>query len=295
MRICLIGKNLTNFLLANLLSNKKIEVDIVYNHNLSKIDSLRTLAISNDNFNFIKKTTKNNKISSWPSKKIKIYVEKSEQKELFTFENKEKNIFNLVKYKEIYKNFFKNIKNNRYVKFIKLKKNYSLSEFYKKYNLIINSDSKSNLNKKFFYKNIKKNYNSIAYTCIINHEKNNNNYAVQVFTKLGPLAFLPLSKKETSIVFSYNGKKKIDEKNVIQIIKKYNNNYKILNFSKFEKFSINFYMLRKYYFDNILSFGDLIHKIHPLAGQGFNMIIRDVKILSKLIDEKNDLGLEING
>ena len=53
-------------------------------------------------------------------------------------------------------------------------------------------------------------------------------------------------------------------------------------------------MLRKYYYKNVLSFGDLIHRIHPLAGQGFNMTIRDIKILSKIIDEKNNLGLEIN-
>jgi len=294
MRICLIGKNLTNFLLANLLVNKKIVVDLVYDYSLSKIDSLRTLAISNDNFNYIKKVIKNNKISSWSSKKIKIYVEKSEQQELFTFENKDKNIFYLVKYQEIYDYFLNNIKNNKYINFIKLKKK-NLDFYKKKYNLIINSDSKSNFNKKYFYKNIKKNYHSTAYTSIITHEKNINNYAVQIFTKFGPLAFLPLSKKETSIVFSYNGKKKISEKDVIQIIRKYNTNYKILSFSKFEKFIVQFSMLRKYYFENILSFGDLIHKIHPLAGQGFNMIIRDIKILSKLIDEKNDLGLEIDG
>ena len=53
-------------------------------------------------------------------------------------------------------------------------------------------------------------------------------------------------------------------------------------------------MLRNYCHDNILSFGDLIHKIHPLAGQGFNMNIRDIKILSKIIDEKINLGLEID-
>ena len=41
-------------------------------------------------------------------------------------------------------------------------------------------------------------------------------------------------------------------------------------------------------------FGDLIHQVHPLAGQGFNMTLRDIKILSLLIDEKIDLGLELN-
>ena len=53
-------------------------------------------------------------------------------------------------------------------------------------------------------------------------------------------------------------------------------------------------MLRNYYYKNILSFGDLIHRIHPLAGQGFNMTIRDIKILSQIIEEKINLGLEID-
>ena len=37
-----------------------------------------------------------------------------------------------------------------------------------------------------------------------------------------------------------------------------------------------------------------MHKIHPLAGQGFNMTIRDIIVLNKLIDEKINCGLEID-
>ena len=62
----------------------------------------------------------------------------------------------------------------------------------------------------------------------------------------------------------------------------------------FESYNLKFSILRNYYYKNILSFGDLLHKIHPLAGQGFNMTIRDIKILSNIIDEKLDLGLELN-
>ena len=54
--------------------------------------------------------------------------------------------------------------------------------------------------------------------------------------------------------------------------------YKINNMSDVEFFNIKFSYLRNYTYKNILSFGDLIHKVHPLAGQGFNMTIRDIKI-----------------
>ena len=43
-----------------------------------------------------------------------------------------------------------------------------------------------------------------------------------------------------------------------------------------------------------MAFGDMLHKIHPLAGQGFNMNLRDIKILSKLIQNRIDLGLPID-
>ena len=51
--------------------------------------------------------------------------------------------------------------------------------------------------------------------------------------------------------------------------------------------------LRSYYHNNILAFGDLLHRIHPLAGQGFNMTIRDIKFLLILL-KKKDLGLPID-
>ena len=50
-------------------------------------------------------------------------------------------------------------------------------------------------------------------------------------------------------------------------------------------------MLRNYIYKNILSFGDLIHKVHPLAGQGFNMTIRDIKSLIKILDNNIKLGI----
>ena len=43
-----------------------------------------------------------------------------------------------------------------------------------------------------------------------------------------------------------------------------------------------------------MAFGDLLHKIHPLAGQGFNMTIRDIKALMNIIKDKLDLGLPLD-
>ena len=157
--------------------------------------------------------------------------------------------------------------------------------------MIINCDFFHPVTKKFFSKRIEKNYNSFAYTTILKHKKLKNNQATQVFTKNGPIAFLPISNSETSIVYSLNKKKKIDKKEFLNFIKKYNNKYEIKNIIEFGSFYLKSSNLRSYHNNNILAFGDLLHRIHPLAGQGYNMTLRDIRILTDLIKERQKLGL----
>ena len=82
--------------------------------------------------------------------------------------------------------------------------------FHENYNLVINCDPNNFITKKYFSNKFFKDYFSFAYTTIIEHKKITNNTAVQIFTKQGPLAFLPISNKKTSIVFSLRGEKKIN-------------------------------------------------------------------------------------
>ena len=67
------------------------------------------------------------------------------------------------------------------------------------------------------------------------------------------------------------------------MINKYNFKYKIIKMNKPDCFELKSMSMRSYYYKNILAFGDLLHKLHPLAGQGFNMSIRDINELSKII------------
>ena len=60
---------------------------------------------------------------------------------------------------------------------------------------------------------------------------------------------------------------------------------------KINSFEIKLLNVRSYYYKNILAFGDMLHRIHPLAGQGFNMTIRDIQIFSEIIKKKLNLGL----
>ena len=132
-------------------------------------------------------------------------------------------------------------------------------------------------------------------TTIIDHIKlSSNNEAIQIFTNDGPIAFLPISKEKTSIVYSARMKKNKNGLEINKIINKFNPKYEIKKIHKISKFDLKSINLREYYKDNILAFGDLLHKLHPLAGQGFNMSIRDIKEFLKIIDYKIKLGLPID-
>ena len=289
MNICLLGNNLTNLVLANIFLKKKINVDIISLTSAPVLkNTIRTIAISSENYKFLKENIKNFKNLGWPTSMIKIYSERNRSSELFEFKNKNQNNFYLLKYIE----FYNLLKKNKFLKFVKYK-NYNFETIKKRnYNLIINSEHNNLITKKFFFKKIERNYNSLAHTAIIGHKKINNKIAIQIFTNSGPLAFLPLSDSQTSIVFSNNSNKLINKKEFLEIINKYNHKYFVKKISNIESFSIKFSHLRNYVYKNILSFGDLIHKVHPLAGQGFNMTIRDIKSLSLILDENIKLGID---
>ena len=291
MRVCIIGSGLTALTLAKALVNQNIRVDVSIPNVLKKISRSRTLGISKSNFDYFNKNIINIKKIIWELKKIEIFSESLKNEKILDFENNNDQLFSIIKNFQLNDILLKSLSNDKLFKRIKFE---NKLESLDKYNLIINTDYSNLISKKYFYKKITKSYNSIAYVTTINHEKISNYIATQIFTKNGPLAFLPISKHETSIVYSINNLKENNKKNVKDLIYKYNFKYRIKKINEIECFELKSFILRSYYHKNILAFGDLLHRIHPLAGQGFNMTIRDIKYLIEIIKEREDLGLAID-
>ena len=292
MTVCIFGKNLTSLTLAKALINKDIDVDLFFSNTKNNINHTRTLGISKSNVEFVNEHIVNIENILWKLNKIEIFTDQLKQEKLLNFEDNKDQLFSIIKNHQFCsllekkllkkKNFKKKSYNN---------KDLSLAQ---KYELIINCDIKNNITKKFFSKNIQKKYNSFAYTTIINHEKVVNDTATQIFTKQGPLAYLPISNLQTSVVYSVHNALNNKKEDIRDLIFKHNNKYKIKNISEIEFFELSSSNLRSYYYKNILAFGDLLHKVHPLAGQGFNMTLRDIKTLLEIIQKRTDLGLPID-
>ena len=291
MRICIIGSGLTSLALAKALVNQNIHVDILKDKKKQSFDQSRTIGITKSNVEYFNNNIVNIDKIIWKLNKIEILSHKLDQEKLLEFQNKNKELFSMVRSFDFYNILEKNLKGN---KFFKIQNRKNLANIQSKYDLLINLNFSNLITKKFFSKKIIKKYKSLAYTLILEHEKIDNKIARQVFTKIGPLAFLPISNMETSIVYSIKNNAKIKKEDLIELINLHNPKYKIKRFKKISSFELLSVNLRNYYHKNILAFGELIHKIHPLAGQGFNMTIRDIKILLEIIQNKISLGLPIN-
>ena len=291
MRVCILGSGLTSLTLAKALVNKNIYVDIIEEKKKNLHNKSRTIGISKSNTEFFNNSIINVEKIAWKLKKIEIYSDNLRKEKLINFENNSNELFSIIRNQNLFDLLGRSLSKSKYFKKINSLKSFN---FLNHYSLVINTDFNHSITKKYFSKKIHKEYSSVAYTTSICHQKICNDIAVQIFTKMGPLAFLPVSEKETSVVYSLNNLNNNRHKNVGDLIEQYNYKYKIQKIEKINSFELKSLSLRSYYHDNILAFGDLLHRIHPLAGQGFNMTLRDIKIFLDIIAKKQSLGLLID-
>ena len=314
-KICIIGGSLTGLVTAISLSKLNCTIDLITGNLVKNFESSRTIAVSENNFHFLNKLniSKSLKKEIWTCSKMKLYTEVKSEKfsEIFELnkEGKNENIFYILENSKIMKFMMNKVEK---IKCISLKKNKKVSSIYtsgslkkvkfnnniSKYNLVIVcSGYNSTLIKNLFNdKIIENSYKEFAVTTIVDHLSSKNNVARQIFLDNAIFAMLPISKTKTSIVWSVkNSMKEKSNFFLKKKIKLYAENYlKSVKFtSKIEKKDLNLLIRNKYYIERTLLFGDALHLMHPFVGQSFNMTLRDLRCLKKILEEKINLGLDI--
>ena len=146
-------------------------------------------------------------------------------------------------------------------------------------------------------------YQQTSIVCAVSHEKDHLGEAHQFFMPAGPLAILPLQNNISSIVWTEQNQKADQLKKISD--KKFYDELKI-RFGGFRgKISLEG---QRYFFPLSLSIsktlisnrvalvGDAAHAVHPVAGQGLNLGMRDVASLVEIITlarrRGEDYGLE---
>ncbi len=161
--------------------------------------------------------------------------------------------------------------------------------------LIICDGFNSSLKQNYFNNIIQKNYDQCAITFLVNHKNQHDGTAVEHFMPNGPFAILPLKDSNTSsVVWTV----KHEMKEMLMACQSDEFTYIIKeNFGKFlgdiniisevKAFPLKACVTKNYYNQNIVVLADSAHIIHPLAGQGLNQGIKDIKSLIINILEHN--------
>ena len=196
MKICLIGSGIPCLLLANILSNKSINISIFKENHYENKFSNRTIGITKKNVDFLTSEKIFVEKFAWSVKYIKIFNDLKNNAEILNFGKTNDKLFSIIKNYDFINLLEKNIKNSKVVNVVKKNKESfynSIVNNKNQFDLIINFNENNKISKEIFFKRQNKDYNSLAYTALIKHKKCDNRMAYQVFTKFGPIAFLPCS------------------------------------------------------------------------------------------------------
>ena len=314
-KICIIGGNLTGLVTAIALSKLNCQIDLITGNANQNYQSNRIIAVSENNFDFLNKLNIKKSLTKemWPCSIMKLYTEIRNEKFSKIFElnndNKKKRIFYMLENSKIANLMMKKIKQTKSISIINLKKiseigtsgllkTIKFNNHTSKYNLVIVCTGyNSGLVKNFFGEGIIENsYKETAITTILNHRSLKNNTVRQIFLDKEILALLPVSNTKTSVVWSVKNKMI----NMSDLFFKKKIKFYVKNYLKNIKFATNIeckdltlLIRNKYFVDRTLLFGDALHVMHPFIGQGFNMTLRDLGTLKKILAQKIYLGLDV--
>ena len=137
-----------------------------------------------------------------------------------------------------------------------------------------------------------------AFSINVKGEFKKQNHAFQIFTSSGPLAFLPYTHNQASLVWSLKNDSKELNYEKSELESKVNEYFEkeigALKIENIETHKLNFLYAKKLYHGNTVLMGNIAHNIHPIAGQGLNLSIKDISLFVEVILKYTSLGYEVN-
>jgi 2-octaprenyl-6-methoxyphenol hydroxylase len=156
-------------------------------------------------------------------------------------------------------------------------------------------------------------YGQKAIVCTVAHEEPHNGVAIEHFMPSGPFAILPLTddtegRHRSSIVWTEK------ERLVPYYMQMSLPDFELALRRKFgdfwgrvsvlpsagaasgnERFTypLGLMLARRYISDRLALIGEAAHVVHPIAGQGFNLSVRDIAALAEAVSDARALGQDV--
>lgn len=167
--------------------------------------------------------------------------------------------------------------------------------------LLVAADGKrSRLREQAGIKCIGWSYPQVGIVATVAHERPHHGQAVQHFLPAGPFAILPLKGNRSSIVWTEEKSKgerlvsASDEAFTDELVRRFGHRLGRVSLDgPKQSFPLAFQIARSFVGDRLALVGDAAHVVHPLAGQGLNIGLRDVAALTETIVDALRLGLDV--
>jgi 2-octaprenyl-6-methoxyphenol hydroxylase len=147
-------------------------------------------------------------------------------------------------------------------------------------------------------------YNHVAMIATLNHEHNHENVAYEIFYPAGPFAVLPMNDDanghRSAIVWTVDAKDapgllKLSDRGWLAEASKRMGGFlgQLGPLSPRSSYPLGFHHAATITADRLALVGDAAHGIHPIAGQGLNLGLRDVAALVEVLVDGKRLGMDL--
>lgn len=145
-------------------------------------------------------------------------------------------------------------------------------------------------------------YDQAGIVVTVGHERDHEGRAEEHFLPAGPFAILPLTGKRSSLVWT---ERRAEAARIIGLSEEefhgelerrfglHLGELKALD--KPRAFPLSYFVARSFIAERLALVGDSAHVIHPIAGQGLNMGLKDVAALAEVVVDAARLGMDLGG
>lgn len=167
--------------------------------------------------------------------------------------------------------------------------------------LILAEGARSELKQKLGFESEQTDYAANAIVCNVKPQLPHDNWAYERFTSQGPLALLPLSQNRLSIVWSKTSEQSqelmamSDSEFAKNLEKTFGARLgKIEQVGKRATFPLVQLVTPQSIKRGCLLIGNSAQSLHPIAGQGLNLALRDINALQKLLEQVLQINPQID-
>jgi 2-octaprenyl-6-methoxyphenol hydroxylase len=143
-------------------------------------------------------------------------------------------------------------------------------------------------------------YDQSGIVVTVGHERDHHGRAEEHFLPAGPFAILPLKGARSSLVWTE------DRAEAARIVALSEDEFhaeleqrfglhlgEVKALDKPRAFPLGYFVARSFIGDRLALVGDAAHVIHPIAGQGLNMGLKDIAVLAEVIVDAARLGIDL--